>query len=195
MEEKRQDHFERLVEANMGLVVSIASQYRGQGLGMDDLICEGNIGLVKAASRYDASKGASFASYAVAAIRREIERGLQREKDERRAERAPGGHIRSVDAPLGAKPTISLLAVLADANSPLADQRVFSAAAEKQVERALECLNERESRVVSAYFGIGRDSLTMAERAEEMGLRRERVRQIRNRAIRRMRKAFRQDSQ
>ena len=102
-----------------------------------------------------------------------------------------GGQRRSLDAPLGAKPNVSLLSILVDDNSPLADGRAYSAAQERQVEWALRSLNERESWVVTAYFGLGEERQTMAEIAADMGLKRERVRQIRNRAIRRMRKAFR----
>lgn len=180
----------RLTEANLRLVAHVAREYRGQGLGMDDLISEGNMGLVKAATKYDASRGLRFAGYAVVFIRRAIEKALKKEEEATTAERRPNGEKRSLDAPLGAKPNISLLSVLVDGNSPLADGRAYSAAQEEQVERALRSLDERESRVVVAYFGIGQEHATMAEIAEDMGLKRERVRQIRDRAVRRMRKVF-----
>jgi len=180
----------RLTEANLRLVAHVAREYRGQGLGMDDLISEGNMGLVKAATKYDASRGLRFAGYAVVFIRRAIEKALKKEEEATTAERRPNGEKRSLDAPLGAKPNISLLSVLVDGNSPLADGRAYSAAQEELVERALRSLDERESRVVVAYFGIGQEHATMAEIAEDMGLKRERVRQIRDRAVRRMRKVF-----
>ena len=184
---------DRLVEANLRLVAHVARGYQGQGLDMDDLICEGNMGLVKAAAKYDASRGLRFAGYAVVYVRRAIEKALKRESAERMPESRANGQKRSLDAPLGVKPNVSLLSVLVDSNSPLADGRAYSAAQEEQVERALRCLNERESRVVAAFFGIGQEHETMAEIAEDMGLKRERVRQIRDRAVRRMRKAFRGD--
>ncbi len=180
----------RLVEANLRLVAHVAREYQRQGLSMDDLISEGNMGLVKAAKKYDASRGLRFAGYAVVFIRRAIEKALRQEEEATKSESRSNGQRRSLDAPLGAKPNVSLLSVLVDGNSPLADGRAYSAAQEEQVERALRSLDERESRVVTAYFGIGQEHATMAEIAEEMGLKRERVRQIRDRAVRRMRKVF-----
>ena len=184
----------RLVEANLRLVAHVAREYQRQGLAMDDLISEGNMGLVKAATKYDATRGLRFAGYAVVYIRRAIEKALQRESSEKMLESRANGQKRSLDAPLGAKPNISLLSVLADGNSPLADGRAYSTALEEQAERALRSLNERETQVVMAYFGIGQEHLTMAEIAADMGLKRERVRQIRDRAVRRMRKVWRNRS-
>jgi len=182
---------DKLVEANLRLVVHVAREYQGQGLAIDDLISEGNMGLVKAAGKYDASRNLRFAGYAVVFIRRAIEKALLRESSEQMLESRANGQKRSLDAPLGAKPNVSLLSVLVDANSPLADGRAYSASDEQQVERALRSLDERETRVIVAYFGIGQEHQTMAEIAEDMGLKRERVRQIRDRAVRRMRKIFR----
>ena len=181
----------RLVEANLRFVVSIARQYQGKGLSMEDLVSEGNIGLMKAASRYDATRGLRFAGYAVVHIRRQIEKALKAESAEQRVESRAGGQTRSVDAPLGAKSNMNLLSVLVDTNSPMADTRVYNSSVERAVEYALASLSERESHVVNAYFGIGQENLTMVEIADDMGLRRERVRQIRDRALRRMRKAYR----
>lgn len=182
----------RLAEANIRLVAHIAREYLGNGLAIDDLVSEGNIGLMKAASKYDASRGLRFAGFAVVHIRREIERALERENSEKTIQNNSGNtQRRSLDAPLGAKPGINLLSVLTDNDSPDAEGRAYCAAIEERVERALRSLNERETKVVSAYYGIGQDYLTMEEIAQDMGLKRERVRQIRNRAVRRMRKAFR----
>jgi len=181
----------RLVEANLRFVVSIARQYQGKGLSMEDLVSEGNIGLMKAASRYDATRGLRFVNYAVVHIRRQIEKALKAESAEQRVESRPGGETRSVDAPLGAKSNMSLLSVLADSNAPMADSRVYNSAVERAVEHALTSLDDRESQVVNAYYGIGQENLTLAEIADEMGLRRERVRQIRDRALRRMKKEYR----
>jgi len=181
----------KLIEANLRLVVAVARQYQGQGLSMEDMVSEGNIGLMKAAAKYDAARGLRFAGYAVVFIRRQIEKALKAESSERRVESRANGQTRSVDAPLGSKNNVNLLSVLADSNAPMADERIYSAAVEKAAEHALAMLEGRESLVVNAYFGIDRDGITMAEIAQEMGLKRERVRQIRNRAIRRMRKAYR----
>ena len=182
----------KLVESNLRLVVATARQYQGQGLEMDDLVSEGNVGLMKAAAKYDATRGLRFAGYAVVFIRRQIERALKVESEERKEERGERRvEPRSLDAPLGYKSNVSLLSVLVDTNTPVADERTYSKAVESAIEYALRSLNEREGRVVSAYFGIGQDHLTMQEIADDMGLKRERVRQIRDRAIRRLRKSYR----
>lgn len=181
----------KLIEANLRFVVAIARQYQGKGLAMDDLVSEGNIGLMKAAGKYDATRGLRFVNYAVVFVRRQIELALKKETGEQRVEIRKDGQSRSVDAPLGSKTNVSLLSVLVDANAPQADERTINSAVEKAVEYALRSLDEREGRVVNAYFGIEQDHLTMQEIADDMGLKRERVRQIRDRAIRRLRKAYR----
>ena len=180
----------KLIEANLRLVVTIARQYQGQGLTEDDLVSEGNLGLMKAAAKYDASRGLRFAGYAVVFIRRAIEKALSSEGAEKRLEVTRGGQTRSVDTPFNGRSTMSLLSVLADAASPLADERVHSAAMEQAVELALLSLDERESQVVSAYYGIEQEPLTMAEIADQMKVKRERVRQIRDKAVRRLRKNY-----
>ena len=180
----------KLVEANLRFVVAIARQYQGKGLSMEDLVSEGNLGLMKAAGKYDASRGLRFVNYAVVFIRQQIERSLKIESAEQRVESRGDGQTRSVDAPLGTKTNVSLLSVLVNADSPMADERVYQANMLTAVEKALDSLNERESRVVNAYFGLGQDNLTMAEIAVDMGLKRERVRQIRDKAVRKMRKAY-----
>lgn len=180
----------KLVSANLRFVVTIARQYLGQGLAMEDLVSEGNIGLMKAATKYDASRGLRFVNYAVTFVRQQIERALKAETAEQRVENARDGQSRSVDAPLGGRSNMSLLSVLADGNSPLADERTYQSSVERAVEYALQCLNERESRVVNAWFGIGQERLTMQEIADDMHLRRERVRQIRNQAVRKLKKTY-----
>jgi RNA polymerase primary sigma factor len=96
----------------------------------------------------------------------------------------------SVDAPLGHRANMSLLSVLVNQDAPLADERVHSEAVEAAIEFALGSLDQRESRVVNAFFGIGQEHETMAEIAEDMDLKRERVRQIRDKAVRKLRKAY-----
>ncbi len=148
----------KLIEANLRFVVAIARQYQNKGLPIDDLISEGNIGLMKAARKYDGERGVRFVNYAVVFVRQQIEKALKSESAELRVE-----NMKDVR----------------DDNSPaIADGMEYS----------LDSLNERELKVVTAYFGIGQERLTMAEIAEDMNLRRERVRQIRNKAIRRLKK-------
>ncbi len=180
----------RLIEANLRFVVVIARQYQGQGLSMEDLVSEGNLGLMKAARKFDATRGLRFVNYAVVFIRQQIEKAVRKESDEQRVESTRDGQTRSVDAPLGSKANVSLLSVLVNADSPQADQRVYNASLENAVERSLQTLNERETFVINAYFGIGEERQTMAEIAERMDLKRERVRQIRNRAVRRLKKSM-----
>lgn len=178
----------RLIKANLRFVVVIARQYQGQGLSMEDLVSEGNLGMMKAARKFDATRGLRFVNYAVVFIRQQIEKAVRKESDEQRVESTRDGQTRSVDAPLGSKANVSLLSVLVNADSPQADQRVYNASLEDAIERSLQTLNERETVVVNAYFGIGEERQTMAEIAERMSLKRERVRQIRDRAVRRLKK-------
>jgi len=180
----------KLIQANLRFVVTIARSYQGKGLSMDDLVSEGNMGLMKAAAKYDSERGLRFVNYAVVFIRQQIEKALKQESAELRVENAKNGLSRSVDAPLGNRANMSLLSVLSDVNSPLADVRVYDSAIAEAVEYALRSLSEREHQVIAAYYGIEQEHLTMAEIAEDMQLKRERVRQIRNRAVRRLRKAY-----
>ena len=186
----------RLVEANLRFVVKIATFYRGQGLQLDDLISEGNIGLMTAAAKFDASRGTRFVNYAAPYIRRQIERAIEQQnglyklpKDADRLARQNGQPL-SVDAPLGSRSNMSLLSVLVNSDSPQADERVYSEAIENAIEFALLSLSQRESEVINRFFGLDREHETMAEIAEDLDIKRERVRQIRDKAIRKLRKAY-----
>ena len=186
----------RLVEANLRFVVSIANQYKGKGLQMDDLVSEGNIGLMKAATRFDPDRGTRFVNFAVVHIRQQIEKAIAQQTDppKGKASSRNSGDLplkaTSVDAPLGHRNNMSLLSVLVNQDAPLADERVHSEAIEEVIEFALGSLDERESRVINAFFGINQEHETMAEIAEDMDLKRERVRQIRDKAVRKLRKAY-----
>jgi RNA polymerase primary sigma factor len=188
----------KLVEANLRFVVTIATQYKGKGLPMEDLVSEGNMGLMKAASRFDPDKGTRFVNYAVVHIRQQIEKAIAQQaglyqvpKDvkDQVAARMQSQPL-SVDAPLGHRTNMSLLSVLVNQDAPLADERVHSEAIEDAVEFALGSLDARESRVINAFYGIDQEHETMAEIAEDMELKRERVRQIRDKAVRKLRKAY-----
>ena len=188
----------KLVEANLRFVVSIARQYMGKGLSMDDLISEGNLGLMKAAGKFDASKGTRFVNYAVVYVRQFIEKAIEQQtglytvpKDMKNelAARQQSMPL-SVDAPLGHRTNMSLLSVLINQDAPFADERIHSEAIENAIEFALGSLDKRESKVVNAYFGIDQEHETMAEIAEDMDIKRERVRQIRDKAVRKLRKAY-----
>ena len=177
----------RLVEANLRFVVSIANQYKGKGLQIDDLVSEGNIGLMKAATRFDPDRGTRFVNYAVVHIRQQIEKALDQQTE---PPRGLNQRSTSVDAPLGHRTNMSLLSVLINQDAPFADERIHSEAIQDAVEYALGSLDQRESRVVNAFFGINQEHETMAEIAEDMDLKRERVRQIRDKAVRKLRKAY-----
>jgi RNA polymerase primary sigma factor len=187
----------QLVEANLRFVVKIAAQYRGQGLQMDDLVSEGNIGLLAAAAKFDASRGTRFVSYAAPYVRQQMERaidqqnGLYKMPKGASAQERLQSHPLSVDAPLGYRQGMSLLSVLINGDAPQADERVFSEAVERAVEYALQTLGDRDSEVINRFFGLDRERETMSEIAEDLGMKRERVRQIRNHAIRILRKNYR----
>lgn len=227
---------ERLVKANLRFVVSVAKQYQNQGLPLGDLINEGNLGLIKAAERFDETRGFKFISYAVWWIRQSILQAiseksrmvrlpLNKESDirkildayndlEQELEREPtpvelaqrlemdvkevadilkssGRHV-SVDAPFAQGEENSLLDVLQNDKLPSPDQILMSESLKTDIERALSTLTEREAEVIRLYFGLNRDhSMTLEEIGERFNLTRERVRQIKEKSIRRLRHASR----
>ena len=189
---------QKLIEANLKFVVTVARQYKGRGVAMEDLVSEGNIGLMKAAAKFDATKGVRFVNYAVVHIRQAIEKAIDQQaglyqvpKDVKHDLARQQSIPVSVDAPLGHRTNMSLLSVLVNKDAPLADERVHSEAIEEAIEYALGTLDDRERRVVNAFFGINQEHETMAEIAEDMELKRERVRQIRDKSVRKLRKAYR----
>lgn len=185
----------QLVEANLRFVVKIAREYAGQGLEMGDLVSEGNIGLMEAAQGFKPGR-ARFVSYAVPIIRRSIERAIEQQTDSYTLPKYNGGDATvrrkpmSVNAPLpeGSSNTVSLLHVLEDGNAVKADALVSEEFDREQLQGLLYKLNDRERVVISGLYGIGTDHRTMAEIAAENGMKRERVRQIRNTALRKMRR-------
>ncbi|MDR1542811.1 MAG: RNA polymerase sigma factor RpoD/SigA [Prevotellaceae bacterium] len=222
----------RLVQANLRFVVSVAKQYQNQGLSLPDLIDEGNLGLIKAAEKFDETRGFKFISYAVWWIRQSILQALAEQsrivrlplnqvgslnkinkafsKFEQENERLPsaeelaeeleipvdkisdtikvsGRHI-SVDAPFVEGEDNSLLDVLMNDDSPNADHGLMNESLLNEIDRALDSLlAERERDIVKMFFGIGGQERTLEEIGDEFGLTRERVRQIKEKAIRRLR--------
>ena len=222
---------EKLTRANLRFVVSVAKQYQNQGLSLPDLINEGNLGLIKAAEKFDETRGFKFISYAVWWIRQSILQALAEQsrivrlplnqvgslnkinkaysKFEQEHERRPspeelaeslelpaekvadtlrvsGRHI-SVDAPFVEGEDNSLLDVLVNNDSPNADRSLIMESLAREIERALATLTERESDIIRMFFGIGCQEMTLEEIGERFGLTRERVRQIKEKAIRRLR--------
>ena len=222
---------EKLTRANLRFVVSVAKQYQNQGLSLPDLINEGNLGLIKAAEKFDETRGFKFISYAVWWIRQSILQALAEQsrivrlplnqvgslnkinkafsKFEQENERRPspeelaeeleipvdkiadtmkvsGRHL-SVDAPFVEGEDNSLLDVMVNEDSPNADRVLINESLSKEIERALSTLTEREHEIVKKFFGIGVPEMTLEEIGDEFGLTRERVRQIKEKAIRRLR--------
>jgi RNA polymerase primary sigma factor len=222
---------ERLTRANLRFVVSVAKQYQNQGLSLPDLINEGNMGLIKAAEKFDETRGFKFISYAVWWIRQSILQAIADQsrvvrlplnqvgwqnkinramsKFEQENERRPSveelsedvdlplekideamsantRHV-SVDAPFGGDDESSLLDVLVNDNAPMADRKLVAESLAAEVAQALQSLNERERNIVKAYFGIGEPEMTLDEIGMKFGLTRERVRQIKEKALRRLR--------
>ena len=226
-----QEAIEKLTQANLRFVVSVAKQYQNQGLTLPDLINEGNLGLIKAAEKFDETRGFKFISYAVWWIRQSILQALAEQsrivrlplnqvgslnkinkafsRFEQEFERKPtpeelaealelprekvvdtlrvsGRHI-SVDAPFVDGEDNSLLDVLPNADSPIADKSLLTESLIREIDRALATLTEREREIIKCFFGIGVQEMTLEEIGEKFGLTRERVRQIKEKAIRRLR--------
>jgi len=223
---------EKLTKANLRFVVSVAKQYQNQGLTLPDLINEGNLGLIKAAQRFDETRGFKFISYAVWWIRQSILQALAEQsrivrlplnqvgslnkinkafsKLEQEFERPPssdelanvldlpedkvkdtlkvsGRHV-SVDAPFTDGEENSLLDVMVNNDSPKADIKLMKESLQREIERSLSTLSDREKDVVMLFFGIGmQHGLTLEEIGAKFDLTRERVRQIKEKAIRRLR--------
>ena len=221
---------EKLTKANLRFVVSVAKQYQNQGLSLPDLINEGNLGLIKAAEKFDETRGFKFISYAVWWIRQSILQALAEQsrivrlplnqvgslnkinkafsKFEQENERTPspeeladvlelpkekvtdtlkvsGRHV-SVDAPFIEGEDNSLLDVLTNSDSPVADKLLMDESLSREIYRALATLTERERDIIRFFFGIGCQEMTLEEIGEKFGLTRERVRQIKEKAIRRL---------
>lgn len=222
---------EKLTKANLRFVVSVAKQYQNQGLSLPDLINEGNLGLIKAAEKFDETRGFKFISYAVWWIRQSILQAIAEQsrlvriplnqvgsvnkinraqnKFEQEHERRPNvneiaektdlpeekvedaikansRHV-SVDAPFADGDDNSLLDILTDSSSPMADNELVKESLRDEIKRALNMLNERERNILEAIFGIGQPEMTYAEIGDKYGLSRERVRQIKEKALRRLR--------
>lgn len=232
------DHaaLEILTKANLRFVVSVAKQYQNQGLSLGDLINEGNLGLIKAAKRFDETRGFKFISYAVWWIRQSILQALAEQSRivrlplnrvgalnkigkaysnlEQEFEREPsalelaqeldmdvnevadnlkiGGRHVSMDAPFAQGEENRLLDVIEDDQQPSPDYILMNESLKSEIQRALSTLSNREAEVIKLYFGLNKEhSMTLEEIGERFNLTRERVRQIKEKAIRRLRHASR----
>ena len=187
----------KIVTDNMGLVVSTARKYQGQGLELDDLVSEGTIGMIKAAERYNPEKG-GFAAFALPEIKKSIEAAIEQQSGLYRIPRKEKSVVEnkrrvplSVDAPLGGRENINLLSLLVNTNAKDSDIDATSSSYMKLIIDVLDLLDEREREVITCFYGIRRDRLSLAEIAAQMCIKRERARQIRDKATRKIRKAIR----
>ena len=187
----------KIVTDNMGLVVSTARKYQGQGLELDDLVSEGTIGMIKAAERYNPEKG-GFAAFALPEIKKSIEAAIEQQSGLYRIPRKEKYVVEkkrrvplSVDAPLGGRENINLLSLLVNTNAKDSDIDATSSSYMKLIIDVLDLLDEREREVITCFYGIRRDRLSLAEIAAQMCIKRERARQIRDKATRKIRKAIR----
>jgi RNA polymerase primary sigma factor len=174
---------EKLVTDNMGYVITLARQYKSDVLSTDDLISEGSIGMMKAAEKFDPARGKAFVTFAAPYIRRSIETAISRLEI--------SADVRSTDEslPVGSRNNYTLLNVLEDKNAEKADAIVEEDTLNDDLIACIDVLNEREREVVSRYYGLKGWRQTMAEIGEDMDLKRERVRQERDKAVRKLRKA------
>jgi len=225
------DALAKLVKANLRFVVSVAKQYQNQGMSLPDLINEGNLGLMKAAQRFDETRGFKFISYAVWWIRQAILQSLAEQarivrlpvnkigsinrinrafaRLEQEFEREPtsqeiadmlemaseevkealktNGRTISMDAPISSEEDNNMYDVLQASDTPSPDKNLINESLAYEIERALSTLSPRESKVLKLYFGISmKHPFTLEEIGEELGLTRERVRQIKEKAIKRI---------
>ena len=187
----------KIVTENMGLVVSTARKYQGQGLELDDLVSEGTIGMIKAAERYNPEKG-GFAAFALPEIKKSIEAAIEQQSGLYRIPRKEKSVVEkkrrvplSVDAPLGGRENINLLSLLVNTNAKDSDIDATSSSYMKLIIDVLDLLDKREREVITCFYGIRRDRLSLAEIAAQMCIKRERARQIRDKATRKIRKAIR----
>ena len=173
---------EKLVTANIGYVVTLARQYKSEVLTTDDLVSEGCIGMLKAAVKFDAGRGKPFVTFAAPFIRRAIESAILRSDTQ--------ADVRSTDEslPAGSHNNYTLLNVLEDVNAPRTDATIEAGTLSDELTSRIVLLDERQQAVVTRYYGIGTERQSMAEIGAALGLQRERVRQIRNQALRKIRK-------
>lgn len=191
----------RLTVPNLRYVVSVAKGYIGQGVPFEDLVSEGNVGMMKAAQKFKPDSGKRFVAFAAPFVRQAIEQAISEQaalyqipKHEQTAAERKRSHAVSIDAPIpvGSQNNYNLLSIIENSDTPHADQQLEQHTVTQLLLEAASVLNERERFIITACYGIGCERHTMAEVAEQMGLKRERVRQIRNKALRKLRQQARQ---
>lgn len=193
---------DRLTKANLTYVVSLARQYANRGLAFEDLVSEGNIGMLRAAAKYTADSGKRFVAFAAPYIREAMDDAARRQgglyRVPRNAENAALENKRrralSIDQPMGGSAELSLGRVIPDRAAPIPNEAVERAGLMEELRSLVARLDERGQQVVGSLYGLGGSPKTMAETARDMGVKRERVRQIRDKAIRRIGKMTKNSS-
>lgn len=185
----------QLVSDNINYVKSVANKYRGNGIDFDDLVSEGTLAMLMAAQKYDESRGSQFVAYASPFVHKAMQQAVDKQsalyrvpKDQKKYAPRNASKAVSIDAPLSEGNKYTLLDILVNPDAKLADDNVAYVQMLKDLKRCVEVLGEREKEVVSKFYGIGVAHETLAEIADDMQLKRERVRQIRDKAIREMTK-------
>ena len=185
---------DKLTAANLTYVVTLAHQYEGRGLAMEDLVSEGNIGMLQAATKFDGNMGKRFVTFAAPYIRQAMEQAIEqqtglyrvpRDVADARLEKKRSKAL-SIDAPIGGSNELSLGRVIPDVNAEMPGDQLEQDGLIQEMRRLVGDLDEREQRVMRSLYALDGHQKTMIETAQDMGLKRERVRQIRDRAIRRI---------
>ncbi len=191
----KQKDIDKLVSDNLNYVKSVANQYRGKGIEFDDLVSEGTLAMITAANKYDESRGAQFVAYAGPFIRKAMESAIEKQsslyrvpKDQKKFVPRNAEKAMSIDAPLSDGNQYTLLDILVNKDVDLADDNAAFRQMLKDLERCIQVLDEREQIIIKKFYGLGETHETLAEIAEDMQLKRERVRQIRDKATRKIAK-------
>ena len=181
----------QIVTDNLNYVKSVANQFRSQGVEFDDLVSEGTLAMMMAAKKFDASRGTQFVAYASPFIRKAMQQAIDKQsdlyrvpKDQKKYAPRNASKAVSIDAPLSEGNKYTLLDILINKDAQQADDNAAFSQMLNDLTRCVKALEEREKTVVSKFYGIGVPHETLAEIAEDMQLKRERVRQIRDKAIR-----------
>ena len=185
----------KIVSENLNYVKSVANQFRGKGVEFDDLVSEGTLAMMMAAQKFDATRGSQFVAYASPFIRKAMQQDIDKQsalyrvpKDQKKYAPRNAAKTVSIDAPLSVDNQYTLLDILINKDAKMADDNAAFAQMLNDLERCVEALEEREKMVITKFYGIGVAHETLAEIAEDMQLKRERVRQIRDKAIRQISK-------
>ncbi len=188
----------KIVSENLNYVKAVANEFKGKGLEYEDLVSEGTIAMLMAARKFDTNRGTRFVAYAGPIIRKAMQQAIEKQGNIYRMPKDVKKHAPrnvekavSVDAPLNAGNQYTLLDILTNKDVEMADEGLKIQKIRKEINDVIKFLNEREQAVIKKFYGIGEPHETMAEIAKDLGLKRERVRQIRDRASRKLNKNLR----